>query len=912
MKRLFITELDTALGRRVTEKFGLAKEYHISGTVRDPVAAAANKLSFVDEISPSYAEDAVEFKRRVLDSDIIICALTDSVLEAEASIKMLAHTTFETEKNFVLVSSMMTWTNTFAAQRAEELAEKARERQELIDAGEEVPEEEELLPEPTEEDLPVFTDDQYQKRVPHARYQHWRDLEHLTKTANSETLHTNIIFSGVTYGRGEENGSVMHDLFRSAWHGQSLPLFTAGSNVVPMIHREDLASLVYKVGSSSDVVAQRYILGVDRGNCNLNTIIKSINDTLGSGKSHLVAPSQLVVIPGSDRFTVDLRTEPGAAIELLEEADWVSVEGFSVNIEKIADEYKKFRGVTPIRSVIVGPPLAGKSKIASVVAQRYRIQHLTVSDIIRSYETNLSDMRLELTDARAQRRAAKKQADIDAKNAEEAERAAEAAAAAGGEEAAVVRDDPDAEGEDGEGKKGDDGNDENQTMDDSSAQRDDVSDIDFDDVLPALAEADGAINEDGEGGAAAADEGAAPQEEAIDPDEDEDEKIAKLKEDIAAAEKVVLLRRKNILRFDPNATAIVEGEGEGEEDAAEAAPGDEEAGEGGEEGQSQAAASPPPPENPFVRQRFIDEALAVMTRWRLGRKDCKNQGYVLDGFPKTVRQAALTFTSGELTVPEPEDLASLPSDGGDEGEDGALNPVDDKLFPENVLVLTVDDAHLQLLQSRSIDEPGKDITKELPDHNSTANFLRRLAEFKKSHTKSNRPQRSVPTWWKSVITAVEPPQAPRSVRVTEYDGARFQSELEDMMSEVYDSLGEPHFYRPTPEEIREAASNDLLRAEKVRLDAERKEEEARKEAKRLEEIALQESLKHKRRYETVQREQQEALILKSLPAQDYLMRYVVPALTAGIEHTTQLRPEDPLDALAEYLFAYTARTNLSA
>jgi hypothetical protein len=879
--------------------------------VRDP--AAAKQLSFVDEIAPSYAQDAVEFKRRVLDSDIIICALSDSVLEAEASIKMLAHTTFETEKNFVLVSSMMTWTNTFASQRAEELAEKLRERQELIDAGEEVPEEEEL-PEPTDEDLPVFTDDQYQKRVPHARYQHWRDLEHLTKSANSETLHTNIIFSGVTYGRGEVDGSVMHDLFRSAWHSQSLPLFTAGSNVVPMIHQEDLAHLVYKVGSSSDVVAQRYILGVDRGNCTLAAIIKAVNDTLGSGKSHVVAPSQLVVIPGSDRFTVDLRTEPGAALELLEEGDWVSVDGFAANIEKIAEEYKKFRGVTPIRSVIVGPPLAGKSKIATVLAQRYRIQHLTVSDIIRSYETNLFDMRNDLTDARAQRRATKKQAEIDAKKAEDAERAAEAAAAAGGDEAAVVRDDADGEADDNEGKKGDEGNDDNHAVDDSNnTQGDDVSDIDFDDVLPALAEADVAINEDGEGGAPAADDGgAAAQEEAIDPDEDEDEKIAKLKEDIAAAEKVVLLRRKSTLRFDPNAT-VAGAEGDGEDDAADPAPADDEAAEGGEEGQAQAAASPPPPENPFVRQRFIDEALAVMTRWRLGRKDCKNQGYVLDGFPKTVRQATLTFTAGELTVPEPEELSSLPADGSaEEGEDGALNPVDDKLFPENVLVLTVDDAHLQLLQSRTVEEPGKDITKDLPAHNSNANFLRRLAEYKKSHTKSNRPQRSVPTWWKSVITAVEPPQAPRSVCVTEYDAARFQSELDDMMREVYESLGEPHFYRPTPEEIREAASSDLLRAEKVRLDAERKEEASRKEAKRLEEIALQESLKHKRRYETVQREQQEALILKTLPAQDYLMRYVVPALTAGIEHTTQLRPEDPLDALAEYLFAYTARTNLAA
>ena len=52
--------------------------------------------------------------------------------------------------------------------------------------------------------------------------------EHAAKVANSESLHTYVVFAGLTYGAGEE---LMHDLLRSAWHRRPVPLFGTGTRI---------------------------------------------------------------------------------------------------------------------------------------------------------------------------------------------------------------------------------------------------------------------------------------------------------------------------------------------------------------------------------------------------------------------------------------------------------------------------------------------------------------------------------------------------------------------------------------------------------------------------------------------------------------------------------------------------------
>lgn len=54
--------------------------------------------------------------------------------------------------------------------------------------------------------------------------------------------------------------------------------------------------------------------------------------------------------------------------------------------------------------------------------------------------------------------------------------------------------------------------------------------------------------------------------------------------------------------------------------------------------------------------------------------------------------------------------------------------------------------------------------------------------------------------------------------------------------------------------------------------------------------------------EKLTEEQEEKLCLASLPLRNYLMKYVLPTLTQGLIEVANLRPDDPVDYLAEYLF----------
>ncbi|XP_048262402.1 uncharacterized protein LOC125385229 [Bombus terrestris] len=54
--------------------------------------------------------------------------------------------------------------------------------------------------------------------------------------------------------------------------------------------------------------------------------------------------------------------------------------------------------------------------------------------------------------------------------------------------------------------------------------------------------------------------------------------------------------------------------------------------------------------------------------------------------------------------------------------------------------------------------------------------------------------------------------------------------------------------------------------------------------------------------EKLKEEQEERLCLAGLPLRHYLMKYVFPTLTQGLIEVANLRPDDPVDFLAEYLF----------
>lgn len=91
-----------------------------------------------------------------------------------------------------------------------------------------------------------------------------------------------------------------------------------------------------------------------------------------------------------------------------------------------------------------------------------------------------------------------------------------------------------------------------------------------------------------------------------------------------------------------------------------------------------------------------DELLWQMLKLKLGENDCRNRGYILDGFPRTYKDAQNTFLKkviqyDEEGQPIEEDEEELP-----EGEEPSFDKhiKDLSIFPGSVIVIDGKDEEL--------------------------------------------------------------------------------------------------------------------------------------------------------------------------------------------------------------------------
>lgn len=55
-------------------------------------------------------------------------------------------------------------------------------------------------------------------------------------------------------------------------------------------------------------------------------------------------------------------------------------------------------------------------------------------------------------------------------------------------------------------------------------------------------------------------------------------------------------------------------------------------------------------------------------------------------------------------------------------------------------------------------------------------------------------------------------------------------------------------------------------------------------------------------FEKLQKEEEKLLAAQSEPLRSYLMKYIFPTLSKGLIEVAKIKPDDPIDFLAEYLF----------
>ncbi|XP_062595521.1 adenylate kinase 7-like [Saccostrea cucullata] len=261
--------------------------------------------------------------------------------------------------------------------------------------------------------------------------------------------------------------------------------------------------------------------------------------------------------------------------------------------------------------------------------------------------------------------------------------------------------------------------------------------------------------------------------------------------------------------------------------------------------------------------KIEDSHVIKFFRDKLHSKPCQNQGFILDGFPKTIEQANDLFATEEE----------------DDAEESAATKFDKTIMPDYVFCLEAND---EFLRQRVMNLPESVVHGT---HNDEEGLMKRLELYRSL----NNDEETVLNYFD------EKEFHPEKIDVTKDDSPM----MRDTVEKIKKTIGEPRNYGPTPEELEEMRRQE--EEARLRKEMEEKQEKERQEA---EEAALRKQRQEEwtQRLNEVKREEFELLEAQSIPLRNYLMKHVMPTLTQGLIDCCKTRPDDPIDYIAEFLF----------
>ncbi|KAJ2946944.1 hypothetical protein O0L34_g16290 [Tuta absoluta] len=269
-----------------------------------------------------------------------------------------------------------------------------------------------------------------------------------------------------------------------------------------------------------------------------------------------------------------------------------------------------------------------------------------------------------------------------------------------------------------------------------------------------------------------------------------------------------------------------------------------------------------------------EEDIILYLRQRLLSHEATNKGWVLDAFPTSLMQCTALFERGEE-----EDVVEEEEQNKEEKFEEDLdlyNNVLKKMLPDLVVSLEATD---DFICDKAMKQP--DCESRLDEEI----MLKRLSDFRSGDTRDLTPLNFFD----------ELDIHPLVLQVKDHHDYA----MKKVYKEVALRMGRPCRYAKLQAILDKVLKEEKDEKETIRL---QEEKTLRELEKKLREEREEKMEYWSELYSILREEEEAALAAAGEPMRNYLMSHIFPTLTPALLEVAKLRPDDPIDFLAEYLF----------
>ncbi|XP_055839419.1 adenylate kinase 7-like [Episyrphus balteatus] len=247
----------------------------------------------------------------------------------------------------------------------------------------------EITTEANDENLNDFLlEEDYRRRKAHKSYCKLKLLERdviwLQKKCKP-FVKTLVICPGVTYG-GENN--TFHYIFKYAFYNQVIPIVNTGCQLIPMIYIKDFVRIMKNIFDNFPESKIRYIFAVQPTLMTLKKFTYNICKAFNGDCSKIRFLYEIELLgfdgdlfPKTVMDLMSLNLKMGLTTLKDFEFHEVTDEFWS----KLAEEFRSARNLHPIKIVVGGPPLAGKTEHSKMLSDYYQIPYIDTCDVVNIY-----------------------------------------------------------------------------------------------------------------------------------------------------------------------------------------------------------------------------------------------------------------------------------------------------------------------------------------------------------------------------------------------------------------------------------------------------------------------------------------------------------------------------------------------